>query len=220
MFAPNSNYQVFKRPMNEAERKGVDKVYKNAQKQVRPAGVFALLFAMIGIFAGSATIDLSTSRGTTTLVILLVGLLAFGLGFYTFKVRGLVRKAHEDGNAVIVRGPASRSTGRANTSAMMIGPLTIGWNSKSVNPLREGSLAEIAVIPKLRSVVSINGIGLDRPIRIVVPTDLEASASMAPPAHPVQPVNAINPPEKMSFCPSCGAPNGGMAFCANCGSKF
>ena len=49
--------------MTEAESKSLDKVYKNAQRQARPAGFFALVFAAIGMVSGAATVGLSTSAG-------------------------------------------------------------------------------------------------------------------------------------------------------------
>jgi hypothetical protein len=220
MFAPSANYQVTKRPMNETERNSVDQVFRNAQKQARPIAVFALLFAIIGIFAGSATIDISTSKGMTTLVILVVGLGAFGFAFMTFRVRKNVEAAQKDGNVVVVKGMVSQFAGKVGTSATTVGPLTIGWNSKTNNPLQQGSFAEVGVSPKLRSVVSVNGVGLEHPIRIMVPNDLEAGATTNPPAYPMPAVNPSPAPEAMSFCPSCGTPASGLAFCSNCGNKF
>jgi hypothetical protein len=219
------DHQVFKRPMTDAERKSADRVYKNAQKQARPAGFFALVFAAIGIFSGAANLDLSTSQGITATVILLVGLLASGLAFYTFRVRKTVSDVQNDGNVVVVRGPVTRHGGNMNASTMMVGPLSIAWNRKSVNPLQEGQFAEVACIPKLRSVVSINGAELDDPIRVMIPSDLEAKAPMGSPAYPAQPVNAgyLKTPAQsnaMSFCSMCGQPATGLAFCSNCGHKF
>ncbi|MGD0817148.1 MAG: hypothetical protein ABR986_01965 [Methanomassiliicoccales archaeon] len=225
MPAQTENYQVFKRSMTDPEGKSVDKVYKNAQKQARPAGFFALVFAAIGIFSGATALDLSTLKGLTAILVLLIGLLAFGLAFFMFRVRKTVTQAHNDGYVVVVRGPVSRFDGKMNTSAMMVGPLAIGWNKRTVSPLQEGSFAEVACIPKLRSVVSINGAGLDQPIRVVIPNDLEAKAFMGPPTYQAQPMNTVSqnatsPTSGMSFCPSCGKPASGLAFCSDCGNKL
>jgi hypothetical protein len=224
MYSTAINYQVSKRPMTEAESKSVDKVYKNAQKQARPAGFFALVFGAIGFFSGAATIDPSTASGMTAVLILLVGLLACVLAISTMRVRKTVKAAHDDGYVVVVQGPVSRYNGKMNTSAMTVGPLSIGWNKRNVNPLQEGSFAELACIPKLRSVVSINGAGLDQPIRVMIPTDLEARAAVAPPVNPVSayPMTGNNVPQTngANFCHRCGNPGAGMAFCSNCGNKL
>lgn len=219
------DHQVFKRLMTDAESKNANRVYKNAQKQARPAGFIAFVFAAIGIFSGAANLDLSTSQGITATVILLVGLLAFGLAFYTFRVRKTVSDVQNDGNVVVVRGPVTRCNGKMNTSAMMVGPLAIAWNKKSVNPLQDGHFAEVACIPKLRSVVSINGTELDEPIRVMIPSDLEAKASTEVTARSTQPVKAgyLKTPAQsnaMSFCPMCGQQATGLTFCSNCGHKF
>ena len=223
MYSTADNCQISKRPMTEAESKTLDKVYKNAQKQARPAGFFALVFAAIGIFSGAATIDLSTSSGLTALMILLVGIMAFGVAMYITRLRKMVQAAHEEGSVVVVQGQVSRFDGKMNTSAMTVGPLSIGWNKKSDNPLQEGSFTELACIPKLRSVVSINGTGLDQPIKIMMPADLEARATNAPPAAPAAiPTAGNNIPQAnvSNFCPRCGNPGSGLAFCSNCGNKF
>ncbi len=209
--------------MTEAESKTLDKVYKNAQKQARPAGFFALVFAAIGFVSGAATIDLSTSSGMMALMILLVGIMAFGVALYTTRVRKKVQAAHDQGSVVVVQGPVSRFNGKMNTSAMTVGPLSIGWNKKSDNPLQEGSFAELACIPELRSVISINGNGLDQPIRVMMPADLEAraaNASLTTPAANPPAGNIVPQTNVSSFCPRCGNPGSGLAFCSNCGNKF
>ena len=209
--------------MTEAESKTLDKVYKNAQKQARPAGFFALVFAAIGFVSGAATIDLSTSSGMMALMILLVGIMAFGVALYTTRVRKKVQAAHDQGSVVVVQGPVSRFNGKMNTSAMTVGPLSIGWNKKSDTPLQEGSFAELACIPELRSVISINGNGLDQPIRVMMPADLEAraaNASLTTPAANPPAGNIVPQTNVSSFCPRCGNPGSGLAFCSNCGNKF
>jgi hypothetical protein len=223
MYSTADNCQISKRPMTEAESKSLDKVYKNAQRQARPAGFFALVFAAIGFVSGAATVDLSTSNGMTALMILLVGIMAFGVAMYTTRVRKKVQAAHDEGSVVVVQGQVSRFDGKMNTSAMMVGPLSVGWNKKSGSPLQEGSFTELACIPKLRSVVSINGSGLDQPIKVMMPNDLEARAANAPLAAPaVNPTADHNVPQTnvSSFCPRCGNPGSGLAFCSNCGNKF
>jgi hypothetical protein len=220
-----ADLQVFKRPMTDAERRSVDKVYKNAQKQARPAGFMAILFAAISITSGAATLDLTTSKGLTSVLVIVIGLFAFVIAFSTFRVRGTVSNVQNDGHVIVVRGPVSRSDGNIRTSAMMVGPLAIGWRKRTASPLQEGSFAEVACVPQLRSVVSINGAGLDSPIKIMIPTDLEARAAAAPPAYPAQAAgvsyqNVTPPSNAMSFCPSCGTPTSGLAFCSNCGNKF
>jgi hypothetical protein len=212
------DYQVFKRPMTDAERKSVNAVYKNAQKQARPAGFFALVFALIGIFSGAAS-------DITSVLVLVVGLLAFVLSIVTFRLRRNVADVQKEGNVIVVRAAVSRFNGKMNTSAMMVGPLAIGWNKRSATPLQEGSFAEVACVPKLRSAVSINGAGMDHPIKLVIPADLEAMAAIGAPAYPAPPVNAPNQipapiSNGMCFCPSCGTPAKGMAFCTNCGNRF
>ena len=223
MYSTADNCQISKRPMTEAESRSLDKVYKNAQRQARPAGFFALVFAAIGFVSGAATIDLSTSSGMTALMIILVGIMAIGVALYTAQVRKKVQAAHDDGSVVVVQGPVSRFDGKMNTSAMTVGPLSIGWNKKSGSPLQEGSFAELACIPKLRSVVSINGTGMDQPIKVMMPNDLEARAVNAPSATPAgQPAagNGIPLMKVSGFCSRCGNPGAGLAFCSNCGNKF
>ena len=76
---------------------------------------------------------------------------------------------------------------------MTVGPLSIGWSQKSGRPLQEGSFTELACIPKLRSVVSINGSGLDQPIKVMMPNDLEARGAAAPPAVTAGPMTVSTP---------------------------
>ena len=149
--------------------------------------------------------------------------MAFGVALYTTRVRKKVQAAHDQGSVVVVQGPVSRFNGKMNTSAMTVGPLSIGWNKKSDNPLQEGSFAELACIPELRSVISINGNGLDQPIRVMMPADLEAraaNASLTTPAANPPAGNIVPQTNVSSFCPRCGNPGSGLAFCSNCGNKF
>ena len=212
--------------MTDAERRSADRVYKNAQKQARPAGFMAILFAAISITSGAATLDLTTSKGLTSVLVVVIGLFALVVAFSTFRVRRTVSDAQNDGHVVVVRGPVSRSDGKMRTPAMTVGPLAIGWRRRTANPLQEGSFAEVACIPRLKSVVSINGAGLDSPIKIMIPADLEARAAVtAPPAYAAQAAgfsyqNATPPSDAMRFCPSCGTSASGLAFCSNCGNQF
>lgn len=214
----SQNYQVFRRPMTAEERRSVDIIYKNLQKQARPAGFFALVFALIGIFSGAAS-------DITSLLVLIVGLFAFILAFSVFRLRKSITQVQKDGNVVVVRANVARFQGKMNTSAMMVGPLAIGGNKRGPSPLQEGNLAEVACVPKLRSAVSINGAGLDHPIKMMIPPDLETHASNGAQPYSSGPVrDAGNAPapagEAMRFCPTCGKPAEGLAFCSNCGNKF
>ena len=144
--------------MTDAERKSVDSIYKNLQKQARPAGFLAFVFALIGIFSGEVS-------DITSLLVLVVGLFSLILAVAVFRLRRKINDVQRDGDVVVVRASVSRFDGKMNTSAMMVGPLAIGWNKRGINPLQEGVFAEVACVPKLRSAVSINGAGLDHRLR-------------------------------------------------------
>ncbi len=218
------DYQTFKRQMTDPERASMNKIYKNAQKQARPAGFMALVFAAVGIVNGANSFDFTTSTGMISVLIVVVGLMAFFLAYTTSRLRRTIVAAHNDGNVVVVRGPVSRYEGRANGSFMMVGPLAVGSGKRGANPLQEGTYAEVACIPKLKSIVSLNGAGLDQPIKVGIPVDLESKASIGSPTYPAQPLNAVNQnampsANAMGFCSSCGKPTQGLAYCWNCGNK-
>ena len=225
MSAQTAEYQVFKRPMTDAEGKSMNKVFKNAKKQALPAGLMGILFGAIAIVNGTGSLDFSTSNGIMSIFIIVIGLFAFGTAMSTFRTRRNVRDAMNEGNVVVVRGSVTRFQGRGNISAMVVGPLSIASRKRSVGPLQEGTFADVACVPRLKSVVSINGVGLDQPIKIMVPNDLETRAPLAPTAYPAPPLTAVkqNPTHStngMNFCPSCGNPISGLAFCSNCGTKL
>lgn len=224
MAGQTADYQTFKRPMTDPERASMNRVYKNAQKQARPAGFMALVFAAIGIVNGANSFDFSSSTGMISVLIIAVGLMAFVMAYTTSRLRRTIVAAHNDGNVVVVRGPVSRYQGRTNGSVMMVGPLTIGSGKRGANPLQEGTYAEVACIPKLKSIVSLNGAGLEQPIKVGIPNDLESQASVGSPTYPPAPLNSVDPnimpsSDAMSFCSSCGKPTQGLAYCWNCGNK-
>ncbi len=224
MAGQTADYQTFKRPMTDPERTSMNKVYKNAQKQAMPAGFMALVFAAIGIVNGANSFDFSSSTGMISVLVIVVGLMAFVMAYTTSRLRRTIVAAHNDGNVVVVRGPVSRSQGRANGSFMMVGPLSIGSGKRGANPLQEGTYAEVACIPKLKSILSLNGAGLDQPMRVGIPNDLESKASIGSPTYPAPPLNVAAPSvtpssNEMSFCSSCGKPTQGLTYCWNCGNK-
>jgi hypothetical protein len=214
----SQSYQAFRRPMTDAERKSVDSIYKNLQKQARPAGFLAFVFALIGIFSGEVS-------DITSLLVLVVGLFSLILAVAVFRLRRKINDVQRDGDVVVVRASVSRFDGKMNTSAMMVGPLAIGWNKRGINPLQEGVFAEVACVPKLRSAVSINGAGLDHPIKMMIPSDLEANASNSAQPSAYELAGTAGPapnsiPETTRFCTSCGKPTEGLAFCSNCGYRL
>jgi hypothetical protein len=219
--AQPSNHQVFRRPMTESERRTVNNVYKNAQKTARPLGIMALVFAAVGIVTGASTFDLSTPSGMMTIMIVLIGFSAFIVGYNTSRIHKKVADVQNDGYVIVVRGQVSRYSGKMNTSAMTVGPLTIGENRQNPMQLQEGTVAEVACIPKLKSVVSINQAPMEQPMRIMVPADLEFQASTGVPSQAYVPMGQNAPAAGgMSFCPSCGTPTNGLTFCSNCGTKL
>jgi hypothetical protein len=225
MSGQSEESRVYNRPMNESERKSIRQVYKNAQKQARPASVFALVLAAVGFVTGAGNFDFSTPGGMTSVLILVVGLGAFVYAGSLSRLRRSVSSSLDEGNVVIVRARASRFNGRMNTSALVVGPLSLNLGKTEANLVQEGSTTEVACVPKLKAAVSFNGAGLDRPIKIMVPVDLEAKASIGTPAGPGQSYNAYAPipapgSMAMEFCHSCGTPAKGMVFCSNCGSKL
>jgi hypothetical protein len=225
MSGQSEDPQVSKRSMTDAERKSIRQIYKNAQKQARPAGFFALVFAAIGIFTGAGSFDFSTPSGMTSVLILVVGLAAFIYAGFMSRLRRNVSDALNGGQVVVVRGKASLFNGRMKTSAIVVGPIALNMGKANANMLQEGSIAEVALVPKLKSAVSINGTGLDQPIKIMVPVDLETKASVGISTDLGQPSNAYAPipapaTAAIEFCHSCGTPAKGMAFCSNCGNKL
>jgi hypothetical protein len=217
--------QAYKRAMSAEEHKSVDKVYKNAQKQARPLGFFALVFAAIGIVTGAGTLDLSTSKGMTTIMIIVVGIGAFLYSGYMLRLRRKISDSHRSEQVIVVRGTVTRYNGRGNSSAFTVGPLTFGLEKRMLNALPEGSVADIACVPKLGVLVSINGMGQEHPAKLTIPVGLEASALPIESAYPVQPAATAErgqtySPQATSFCFSCGNPSSGLAFCSNCGTKL
>lgn len=225
MNGQSANYQTFKRAMNATEQKSVDMVYRNAQRQARPLGIFALIFAAIGFVTGAGTFDFSTSKGMTSIMILMVGIGAFLYSGYILRIRRNVADAKRSGQVVVVRGTVSRFNGRGNTTAAVVGPLSIGLGKGIVNTVLDGSMAEIACVPNLKSVVSINGAGLDRPIKLMIPAGLAANATEVPPTYPEYAPKATESSapgtrDSTGFCFSCGQASAGLAFCSNCGTKL
>ncbi|HEY3420746.1 MAG TPA: hypothetical protein VGK23_09355 [Methanomassiliicoccales archaeon] len=221
-----TDYRAFRRGMTSLEYESVEKIYRNAQKQARPFGFMALIFAAIGIVNGYGSLDISTSEGMITIMIFLIGLGAFGYSGYMFRLRRKISEVKRSGEVTVVQGRAYMSTVRANAAAVMVGPLTISVGKGTDYGLLEGSTAEIALVPKLGgALVSINGTVPTHPIKVHVPAGLEENASSSPPAYPIPP-NAIadKGPDQaangFSFCHSCGNPTAGLAFCSNCGTKL
>ena len=216
--------QVFKRPMSDAERNNVRQIYKNAQKQALPASIFALVLAAIGVVTGAGSFDFSTPSGATTVLIIVVGFAAFLYAMHISRLRRSVSATLNEGQVVVVRGTVSTYKGRVNTSATVVGPLSLNLGKGETIQMPDGSIAEIACVPKLRSAVSINGVALQQPIKLMLPVDLEAKASKGVPAYPERmngaAVASTPLTSTMSFCPSCGTKAMGLAFCSNCGNKF
>jgi hypothetical protein len=224
MDGQQAEYKAFRRAMNASEHASVGKVYKNAQKQARATGFFALVFAAIGVVTGAGTFDLSTSKGMTTIMIVLVGIGAFLYSGYVIRLRNRVSSIQRSGELVVVKATVVKYRGRGNTSAMMVGPLMIGLGKGREGLLPEGQSAEIACVQGLGAAVSINGNGLDQPIKIHIPAGLDVNAAAVPSSYPAsspaQIQNGLPSTGNASFCHSCGNPTAGLAFCSNCGTRL
>jgi hypothetical protein len=233
-----SNVQVSKRPMTDAERVSVDSTYGLAQKGARTVGGIAIGFAVFSIFMGSLDdAEVGDMLSILFAVLLLVfGVLSLGITYSMFKLRKTIGEVQQAGYVITVRGPATKSTGTKNKMPWSVGPLALPETPVTEKVLQEGGVAEFVCVPKLKSVISINGAGLEQAINATISADLEAMVTSpstpvsspagtsvnAAPQQPVSPpvTNTTNTGAVQRFCPSCGNPLTGTPFCAHCGHKL
>jgi hypothetical protein len=217
-----SNVQVFKRPMTVAERASVNNLYAQAQKGARIVGGLAIGFAIFGVFM-SATMGSDEVIISILFAALMVvfGIMGLGVTFSMFKMRKTIVDVQRSGSVVTVRGPAVEGTGKQSWS---VGPLAMKNTPETVKVPPRGTLTELVCVPRLKSVISMNGVGLQQAIGATVPRDLEAMATTAPAPAPSVSVSAASPMPPASyapkFCPSCGTAAAGTPFCPQCGSKL
>lgn len=219
--------QVFNRPMTDAERMSVNNVYALTQKGARMVGGLAIGFAFFAVLMESVmgSVDAMISI-LFALLMIVFGVLGLGVTFSMFKIRKTIGEVQKAGSVITVRGPATKVTG-TNKQSWSVGPLTMNNTPESVKVPQEGTATELVCVPKLKSVISMNGAGLEQAISATIPKDLEAMSSVPPaPAMPSALGAAnMNPQPVLNhsasrFCPSCGASAAGTRFCPRCGYKL
>jgi hypothetical protein len=217
-----SNVQVSKRPMTDAERRSVDSMYGMAQKAARTVGGVAIGFAILSVFMGTLTGSAVDEMISILFTVLLVvfALLGLGLTYATLKLRKTIVDVQRAGYVFTVRGPVTKTGGTKSKRPWSIGPLAIAETPVTVKVLKDGAVTEFVCIPKIKSVISINGAGLEQAAAATITGDLDAMAasSSAPAAPAVE--NTVEPGTAQKFCPSCGKPLTGTPFCAHCGHKL
>lgn len=173
--------QVSKRPMTDAERRAVDNVYRMTQKAARMVGGLAILFALFSVFMSSFTgteVDAVVSI-VLALILVLFAVVSLVLTYTTLKLRKTIGEVQRAGYVIAVRGPVTMSNGAKGKRSWSVGPLGMAETPVTVKVLREGAVTELVCVPKLRSVVSINGVGLEQAVAATVPAELEAMAASA-----------------------------------------
>lgn len=219
--------QVFKRPMTDVERVSVNNVYALTQEGARMVGGLAIGFALFAVLLESimGPVDAMISI-LFALLMIVFGVLGLGVTFSLFKIRKTIGEVQKAGSVITVRGPASKVTG-TNKQSWSVGPLTMNNTPETVKVPQEGAATELVCVPKLKSIISMNGAGLEQAISATIPKDLEAMSSVPPaPALASAPraANMTPPPvverSASRFCPSCGASVAGTHFCPRCGYKL
>ncbi len=204
--------QITRRMMTDVERQFPVGVYKGVQKAARGLAVLCLVLFFLSTFVVPVMftdpVSLDTISILMTVFLGVFGLVSIGMAINTVVVRKKVSDAMAEGTVVEVVGPAYRSTGAKNVQAWTIGPVSMMASREAIGLMREGAPTSVLCVPRLKSAIAVNGVGLKNGARVMLPPNLEM---MATPAGVLPPIGQMGPYQPQMAVPTVMAPQSAPA---------
>ena len=178
--APGYN-QVTRRMMTDVERQFPIGVYKGVQRAARGIAVVCLILFVLNTFVISTIvtdpITLDTLSIMMSVFLGVFGLVSIGMAINTIVMRKKVSDAMAEGTVVEVVGPAYRSGVAKNAQAWTVGPVSMMASREVLGLIREGAPTSVLCVPRLKSAIAVNNVGLRIGARVMLPPNLEMMAT-------------------------------------------
>jgi len=183
--------QITKRPITDQEQSNALVYYGSLRNGSRGMAVASMFMAVLNLAVISGSLPVADLAILFTILALVFGFAAMGVGAMTLKARKQINEAFKEGFVIEVRAPAYLNrAGGSKVPMWNIGPISVMQTPEVQSLLAEGAPASVVCVPGVKAALSVNGVALKRGASITMPPNLAQMAqpsATAPTYEPMQP---------------------------------